>query len=72
MDQRAIWLAVCLGFYSGLPASTLNLREPKKENHCLRVKDATFVILNATSEVELRMKEGPLLAAYLKKSGDVC
>ena len=37
MDSRAIWLAVCLGFDSGLRIGNLALKDGKsREDHCIR------------------------------------
>ena len=71
MDKRAIWLAISLGFDSGLRIGNLTLRDgPKGADHCIRAGELTFFAIDPRTNQEVKIKGGSIMAEFLKR-GDV-
>ena len=47
MDKKAIWLAICLGFDSGLKIGNLTKRDgPNGSDHCIRASNLSFLAID--------------------------
>ena len=68
MDKKAVWLAICLGFDSGLKIGNLTKKDgPKGADHCIRAGQLTFLVTDPTTNEESRLKGGPIIANFLKR-----
>ena len=68
MDKRAIWLAICLGFDSGLRVGNLTKRDgPKGADHCIRAGQLIFFVRDPISNEEGRLKGGSDMTKFLQR-----
>ena len=68
LDKRVIWLAICLGFDSGLRIGNLTERDgPKGADHCIRAGQLIFFVKDPKSNEECRLKGGPDMTKFLKR-----
>ena len=68
MDKRAIWLAISLGFDSGLRIGNLTKRDgPNGADHCIRAGQLTFFVTDPKTNEEGRLKGGPITTAFLRR-----
>ena len=68
MDKKAIWLAICLGFDSGLRIGNLTKRDgPNGSDHCIRASNLSFLAIDPSTRKEIKLKGGPMLADFIKR-----
>lgn len=68
IDKRGIWLAICLGFDSGLRIGNLTKRDgPKGADHCIRAGQLIFSVTDPKSNEEGRLKGGPAMTTFLQR-----
>lgn len=68
MDMKGIWLAISLGFDSGLRIGNLTKRDgPNGADHCIRAGNLSFLVADPISQVECRLKGGPSMSSYLAR-----
>lgn len=69
MDKRGIWLAICLGFDSGLRIGNLTKRDgPKGADHCIRAGQLVFFVTDPKSNEGGKLKGGPTLTTFLQRT----
>ena len=70
IDQRAIWLAVALGFDSGPRIGNITKKDGKNgPDHCIRAKHCSFLAADPVTRSERRIEGGPLIAQFLMQHG---
>ena len=68
MDMKGIWLAISLGFDSGLRIGNLTKRDgPNGADHCIRAGHLTFLVVDPLTKTEQRLKGGERMANYLAR-----
>lgn len=68
MDKKGIWLAISLGFDSGLRIGNLTKQDgPNGADHSIRAGNVSFLADDPRSGVQRRLKGGPVVAAFLKR-----
>ena len=68
MDKRGIWLAICLGFDSGLRIGNLTKKDgPHGADHCIRAGQLTFQVRDPKTAEEMRLKGGHTITSFLKR-----
>jgi hypothetical protein len=68
IDKRGIWLAISIGFDSGLRIGNLTKRDgPNGADHCIRAGQLTFFVIDPQTNEEKRLKGGPLTTAFLER-----
>jgi hypothetical protein len=69
MDKRGIWLAISLGFDSGLRIGNLTKKDgPHGADHCIRAGQLTFLVRDPNTAEEKRLKGGSTIANFLKRA----
>ena len=68
MDKRGIWLAIRLGFDSGLRIGNLTNKDgPHGADHCIRAGQLTFTVRDPKTTEEMRLKGGSTITSFLKR-----
>lgn len=68
MDMKGIWLAICLGFDSGLRIGNLTKKDgPHGADHCIRAGQLTFLVKDPKTAEEIRLKGGSTITNFLKR-----
>lgn len=68
MDKRGIWLAICLGFDSGLRIGNLTKKDgPDGADHSIRAGQLNFLVKDPETGIETRLKGGPAMTTFLKR-----
>jgi hypothetical protein len=68
MEKKGIWLAICLGFDSGLRIGNLTKKDsPHGADHCIRAGQLTFLVKDPKTDEEMRLKGGPTMTNFLKR-----
>lgn len=71
MDMKGIWLAISLGFDSGLRIGNLTKRDgPHGADHCIRAGQLNFLVKDPQTTEVIRLKGGSTITNFLKR-GDV-
>ena len=70
IDDRAIWLAVALGFDSGPRIGNITKKDGKNgPDHCIRAKHCFFLAADPMTSAERRIEGGPAVAQFLNQPG---
>lgn len=68
MDNKGIWLAICLGFDSGLRIGNLTKKDgPNGADHCIRAGSLSFRAMDPVTKTERRIKGGPNAANFISR-----
>lgn len=68
MDKKAIWLAICLGFDSGLRIGNLTKKDGHNgADHCIRAGSLSFRVMDPITKTERRIKGGPMAANFISR-----
>lgn len=68
MDKRGIWLAICLGFDSGLHIGNLTKKdEPHEANHCNLAGQFIFLVKDPKTAEEIQPKGGSTITNFMKR-----
>jgi hypothetical protein len=68
MDKRGIWLAICLGFDSGLRIGNLTKKDgPHGADHSIRAGQLTFLVKDPKTSADMRLKGGSTITNFLKR-----
>jgi hypothetical protein len=71
MDNRGIWLAICLTFDSGLRIGNLTKQDgPGGADHSIRAGQVNFLVMDPEKGIEMRMriKGGAAMTNFLKRT----
>ena len=68
MDIKEIWLAISLGFDSGLRIGNLTKKDgPSGADHCIRAGKLSFLVIDPMQQMEKRIKGGPSMSSFLAR-----
>ena len=68
MDKIGIWLAIYLGFDSGLRIGNLTKKDgPDGADHIIRAGQLNFLVKDPETGLETRLKGGPAMTTFLKR-----
>lgn len=68
MDNRGIWLAICLTFDSGLRIGNLTKQDgPAGADHSIRAGQVNFLVMDPETGKEMRIKGGAAMTNFLKR-----
>jgi hypothetical protein len=70
IDQRALWLAVAIGFDLGPRIGNITKKDGKDgPDHCIRAKDCFFLAEDPVTHTERKIEGGRLVAQFLRQPG---
>jgi hypothetical protein len=68
MDNRGIWLAICLTFDSGLRIGNLTKQDgPGGADHSILAGQVNFLVMDPEKGIEMRIKGGAAMTNFLKR-----
>ena len=66
--DKGIWLAICLGFDSGLRIGNSTKKDGHRgADHCIRAGQLTFLVRDPKTAEEMRLKGGSTITNFLKR-----
>ena len=68
MNMKGIWLAISLGFDSGLRIGNLTKKDGKNgADHCIRANKVSFLVTDPLENIKKRIKGGPSMSSFLAR-----